>query len=80
MKSNIQTTRRSSDKKEKYYYSIPPELREAARIFAESTPLSLSTGKHSAVTALMREKHGSGVKDFLALRLISRVNHSCSSY
>lgn len=61
--SNNQTIRRSSDTKENYGYSIPPELREAARILAESTPPSPSTGNHSAVAALMREKYRSGISD-----------------
>ncbi|KAJ5726246.1 uncharacterized protein N7483_007603 [Penicillium malachiteum] len=63
MKSNNQTARRSSDTKDNYGYSIPPELREAARIVAESAPPSPSTGNHSAVAALMRAKYGTGVKD-----------------
>ncbi|KAJ5613709.1 hypothetical protein N7528_007363 [Penicillium herquei] len=65
MKSNLnnQTTRRSSGTTDQYGYSIPPELREAARIVAESTPPSPSTGNHSAVAALMDAKYGNGVKD-----------------
>ncbi|KAJ5710984.1 hypothetical protein N7488_005140 [Penicillium malachiteum] len=65
MKSNLnnQTTRRSSGTTDQYGYSIPPELREAARIVAELTPPSPSTGNHSAVAALMDAKYGNGVKD-----------------
>lgn len=61
--SNNQTIRRSSDTKENYRYSIPPELRETAQILAESTPPPPSTGNHSTMAALMREKYGSGISN-----------------
>lgn len=57
------STRRASDTTDQYGYSIPLELRVAARILAESTPPSLPTGNHSAVAALMRAKYGTGIKD-----------------
>lgn len=63
MKSGNQPARRSTDTKDNYGYSIPSELRKAARILAESEPPSPSRGNHSAVAALMREKYGTEVKD-----------------
>ncbi|KAL3438555.1 pectin lyase-like protein [Aspergillus tetrazonus] len=37
--------------------------KEAAKVIAESTPPSPSTGNHSAVAALMDEKYGTGIRD-----------------
>lgn len=48
---------------DKHSYSIPPELREAARIMAEAAPQFPPRGNHSAVTARMRSKYGTEVPD-----------------
>lgn len=56
-------TKRETNSTVNYGYSIPDELREAAKIVAESTPPSPPTGNHSAVTALMDEKYGTGNQD-----------------
>jgi hypothetical protein len=61
--SEERLTRRHSESTEKYGYSIPDELREAAKIIAESTPPSPSAGNHSAIAALMDEKYGTGIRD-----------------
>lgn len=56
-------TRRDSGLNERYRYSIPDELREAARVDAESEPPAPSNGNHSAVAALMDRKYGTGRPD-----------------
>jgi hypothetical protein len=56
-------TKREENSTIKYGYSIPDELRQAAKLVAESTPPSPSTGNHSAIAALMDEKYGTGNKD-----------------
>lgn len=48
-----------------YSYSIPHELRDAARIVAEATDISPSTGNYSAVAAQMRAKYETNVSDTL---------------
>lgn len=67
MLSNIQLRAVSgaSASPEQYSYSIPQELRDAARVVAESTYHSPSTGNHSAVAARMRAKYGTNVSDTL---------------
>lgn len=66
MLSNIQSRAvgGASASPEQYSYSIPQELRDAARVVAESTHLS-PTGNHSAVAARMRTKYGTNVSDTL---------------
>ncbi|EAW15036.1 uncharacterized protein ACLA_004500 [Aspergillus clavatus NRRL 1] len=61
--SEERLTRRYSESTDKYGYSIPDELREAAKIVAESTPRSPSTGNHSAIAALTDERYGTGIQD-----------------
>jgi hypothetical protein len=52
-----------ADSSKAYSYSIPPELVEAARVVAESTPPSHSTGNHSLAAALIQEKYKLKVND-----------------
>ncbi|RHZ63004.1 hypothetical protein CDV55_105196 [Aspergillus turcosus] len=75
-----QATRRSSDGTAQYSYSIPAELREAARILAEADPPSPSTGNHSAVAAEMRAKYGIKTKDTLVPPQTLRAYDGLSEY
>ncbi|KAJ5553987.1 hypothetical protein N7513_003946 [Penicillium frequentans] len=55
--SDKRHTRRQSRSTDSYGYSIPDELRKAAKLLAERTPPSPPTGNHSDVAALMNEKY-----------------------
>jgi hypothetical protein len=75
-----QAARRSLDKTAQYSYSIPAELREAARILAEADPQSPSTGNHSAVAAQMRAKYGTKTRDTLVPPQTLRAYDGLSEY
>ncbi|OQE59001.1 hypothetical protein PENNAL_c0346G01177, partial [Penicillium nalgiovense] len=72
--------RRDSNATTQYGYSIPVELKIAARILAESEPPSPSTGNHSAVAAEMRAKYGSKAKDTLIPQQVLRAQDGLSEY
>lgn len=80
--AQAQMTRRSSREtaQSQYGYSIPAELREAARIMAEEEPPSPSTGNHSAVAAQMRAKYGLKTKDTLSPPQTLRAYDGLSTY
>jgi hypothetical protein len=63
-----------------FAYTIPSELAEAAKILAESTPPTPSTGNHSLVAAQIQEKYRLRVNDTNMPPQVHRRSNGLAGY